>query len=219
MKKLLLIFCLLASVATAGVLDTNAKARIEVFKLLAMDTTGTSNLSTGIVDNFIYAGLERVCEDLSAKERVKKITLLKNYRHYLIDTSSGYDVINLRACLWIDGDSVVPLTPLDIDASPNVVWEQVNTAGLDRPGYFYRWGDSVGFIPMPAATDTVLVFYNTTVTPSSTSMAEVPIDYRWGAVYWAAYLSAVRIGIDPAPYLSLYQQFVVTKKPVIGVQK
>ena len=222
MKKLLFILLLFVSVASAGYLDTNIKVRTEVFKLLALDTSGTSNLSTAIVDNFIYNAMDRVCEDVSAMERVRKIVSVVGTRHYVIDSDTGYDVINLRACLLINGDTILPLTQIDIDATPSVVWEKVNTVGLDKPGYFYRWGDSIGFIPIPAdtfVTDTFLVFYNTTVTPGITSVSSIPIDYRQGVVYWAAYLSAVRLGLDPVKYLNLYQQFVVGKKPTTGAQK
>ena len=88
MKKYLLLIMLLAVSASAidVELNTITKARVLVYSQLGLDTTGTSNLATGIVDGYVGIGINRINEDLLAYKKNAFIVSSASQRLYVLDS-------------------------------------------------------------------------------------------------------------------------------------
>lgn len=206
--KYLFLIMLLAVGASAldTELDSVRQARVMVYSLMGLDTTGTSKLATGTVDGYVDAGIRKTNEDLLGYKRNAFIVSSAYQRLYVLDS-----MIEIRACFWYTHDSTIALKYINLEEAADSVSEVVNISSDDRPTHYFRWEDSVGFFPVIAEdNDSFWVFYYALLPADSISLMKV--DYRMGVVFYAAYLAAIDTKVDPTPYITSYKEFIATKR-------
>lgn len=190
--------------------DSLRQARVEVYRLLNMDTTTPTILPNAMVNNFINVGIAQVNEDFSAYQRTDTIQTVKNQGLYRLDS-----VVQINSCWLISENTLMPLIGLSMDSLTAKFFETLNITEEDKPQYYYKWGDSVGFFPKPSGVDTFKVFFTHTIPLDS--MRLLPYKYRYGAIVWGAYVAAVSIGSPKAPLLyQYYGTFLGSKKMEVG---
>ncbi len=206
-KYLFLIMLLTVSVSALDVeLDSTRHVRVMVYSLMGLDTNGTSKLAPSTADGYVGIAIGRTNEDLLGYKRNEFIVSGAGTRLYELDS-----VIELRACMLYVGDSVIGLKYINLDEVDDSVLAIVNISSSDIPEYYFRWGDSVGFLPPTAnANDSFWVFYYAVLPADSIRLLNV--DYRMGVVFYAAYLAAIDTKVDPTPYITAYKDFIATKR-------
>jgi len=213
MKNTILTFLvfLTFSGAFAADLDSTRQARVAVYNLMGMDTTGPANLSTGSVDFYVNQAVKKINEDLRVYRKNESITMTDGKMFYALDS-----VIFLTAAWLYNGDSIYGLKAADVDTFFGT-WEfDEDISGI--PEYYLMWGDSIGVIPIPRkSTTTVRVLY-THLIPTD-SLGKVPSNYRFGIVLYATYLSAMHVGQDGQKFYSQYIDFVNSKRGVEPAKK
>lgn len=204
--RYLLIFLLLFSVASGADLDSTRQARVAVYSLLGLDTTGTKNLPTNTVDFYVNQALQQVNEDLLISKKYQSITLVDGTLMYNVDS-----IVQAVSAWYLNGDSAYGLAYVSLDTfSRKLEYDQTGTA---YPEYYYRWGDSVGFLPPPRQAGTVRLYFVRTIPKDSLRI--IPTNLKTGIVYYAAYLAAVDIFNDGSAYLKVYDEFVARKRGVV----
>lgn len=201
-----LLLVLLAVSVDGAVLDSTRQVRVAAYKLLQMDTTGTSALATADMDQWVNVAINKVNEDLSSYKRRKISTMTDGKRLYVLDSC-----IQVEQCFLITNDSIWALDFIDLDEADIKVFEIVSKTTDDYPTHYYMWGDSIGFIPTPIRADSFIVFYNHLI--PNDKMSLFPHNHRLGVVLYTAYLAALDTNKDATPFLQQYQEFVATRKP------
>ena len=207
---LILLILLIPGVLSASVaIDSVRQARVMVYKMLNMDTTGTSNLPTAYVDQYVNMGIAQANEDLSGYQRSDSVQVANNVQMYAIDS-----VIDIKACWLVSDGELSPLTGLGIDSLDRKFFNTVNLTEDEKPEYYYKWGDSIGFLPEPNEADTFNVYY-VHVIPLD-SMRLLPYKYRYGAILWAVYISTMSVDMQRAEaFYKAYGTFIMQKKQEI----
>jgi len=197
---------LLAGGLMAADLDSTRQARVSVYRLLGMDTTGTDNLGTGEVDFYVNQGIKRVNEDLRVYRKHENITLADGTYYYVLDS-----VVFLVAAWAMNSDSVYGLRAVNMDTF-NGRWE-FDEDGIGYPEYYFLWGDSVGFVPSPRASGNVVDVLYAHLIPTD-SIRFLPSSYRFGAVLYAAFLAANDVGVDGQVFINSYAEFINSKRGI-----
>jgi len=205
MIKYILILLLICGSVYGVDLNTMAEARAQVYKFHGLDTTSVANLDTGTVNGYIGFGIARVNEDLLARKLRATVVTVSGTELYGFDSA-----INIRACFAFSGNNIKGIKYLNIEDAPSQLLSEVTVLSDSLAEYFYRWGDSIGFLPTPVGIDTFWVFYSSEISDGEISV--LPYKYRLGAVLYAAYLAAYDIKVDPSPFLSAYDMFIKSKR-------
>ena len=203
----MLLILLLAVTVSAADLDSTRKARAVAYKLLQLDTTGTTSLPTADMDQYINIGMNKVNEDLCS------------YRRHTFDaTADGQRLYGIDSCIQIiksfmvTNDSIWGLRFVDLDDADEMVFDVASFVNSDWPTHYYFIGDSIGLFPSPIRDDdTLWTFYNHTIPKDS--MRLLPLMHRFGVVLYAAYLGAMDVEKDPTMLKAEYDRFITTRKP------
>jgi hypothetical protein len=202
----LLVFAglLLVSSGMAADLDSTRQARVAVYGLLGLDTTGTDNLSTGKVDFYVNQAIQKINEDLRIYRKHENISLVDGKKFYALDS-----VVFLTSAWCVNGDSTYGLRAVDMDTFYGV-WEyDAENTGI--PEYYFLLGDSLGVVPVPRSSGTVKVLYTQQI--PTDSLRIIPVKYRLGVVLFATYLASKQIGITGTFYND-YVEFVNSKRGI-----
>ena len=208
MKYLYTFLILLLAVAVSAVdLDSTRQVRVAAYRLLQMDTTGTSALSTTVMDRWANIAINRVNEDLCSYRRYTYDTTADGQRLYGIDSC-----IQIFNCLMVTNDSIWALKFVDIYNADSAVFGVANFESRDWPTHYFFTGDSVGLLPSPIRDkDSIWTFYNSLIPKDS--MRLLPYNHRFGVVLYTAYLAALDVDKDATKLLTEYDKFVMTRKP------
>jgi hypothetical protein len=210
MKKLLVTLISLVlffGYAKAVDLDTLRQVRVATYSLLGMDTTGTNHLPTNRVDEYVKYAVRFANENLLAYKKNEIIVTVDGTRLYALDS-----VVSIIGAWYVSNDSIKSLQFIDLERLYDSSLIEINDDGTGPPERYYRWGDSVGFIPTPRDVDSMLIFY-CHVIPDDT-LGLIPLSYRQGIVYLTASLAAMDIGRDGGLYMTMYQDFINRKRGV-----
>lgn len=203
--KYIFILLLLCTSVYAVDLNTMAEAKVQVYKFHSFDTTGVDNLDTGTVSGYIGFGIARVNEDLLSRKLRTTIVTASGTELYGLDSA-----ISVRACFAFSGNNIKGIKYLNIKDAPSQMLEEIIVESDSLAEYYFRWGDSIGFLPTPVGVDTFWIFYSSEISDGAISV--LPYKYRLGAVLYAAYLAAIDIKVDPTPFLTAYNIFVKSKR-------
>jgi hypothetical protein len=195
MKKLLLILLLCPSFvfgAPSGedsLMSTQTVAE-RSYNLLNLKTTGVASLDTNIIYFFVREAALRACNDIGVPKG-KMINITEGTTSYLVDD----------ALIWIKGvvldtnEVFKSMRPVELDRLTDNTYYRSLKGKTIRPDYYIRHGDSISIYPPPAASDSIYVFYFVRLAyPSNTtSLYNVPQEYRLAIIYGTCQMSLMRL--------------------------
>jgi hypothetical protein len=159
------------------------------------------------MDEYVKSGVRFLNEDILAYKKNEIIVSVEGTRLYALDS-----VVAIIGAWYISNDSLKSLQFIDLERLYNSSLIEIDEEGKGPPERYYRWGDSVGFIPSPRNADSVLIFY-CHVIPDDT-LGLIPLNYRQGVVYLTAVLAAMDVGGNHVKYMTMYQDFIDRKRGV-----
>lgn len=202
-------FAFMCDLAQSADLDSTRHVRVKVYSLLGVDTTGSNNLPTSQVDDYVNYSIGQTNNDLQCYRRVSLIVSTSGARYTALDS-----VVYINSCQLVTNDSIIGLHVIrSQEIVDSVVAIENNTEDVDDgkyPEYVFKWSDSVGFVPTPVQTDTFQVLY-THVIPED-SMRLIPLNDRLGVLYYAVFLAATDISDPKAEFfLQRYESFIAKR--------
>lgn len=209
--RYLFVLLLLVGSVYADDLDSTEAARTKTYALLGMDTTGTTNLPTNMLDDYIYFGIQQVNSDLAQYARVDSLATVAGDRYIALDS-----VVRILDCQYVNNDTTIGIRLInswDIDTA--VMVAQHVKSKEKFPRYAYRFSDSLGLVPTPTiADDTVQVHYIHAIPPGQTSILKIQENNRIGVVYWALMLASMDLGkVEIAAWWEQkYDKFIASRR-------
>ena len=190
--RLLILFALPISVsAQLNELSDVHHYRYATFRLLGLDTTGTSFLTTAEMNQFVLRGIDQLPVWAFGHEATKIILLVDGTEKYFFD-SLVTQVVSVRRINNKNWNSLKQIAP----GMFNTAFDKDSTGDEDdyKPLAYHFWADSLWIYPIPRKGDSLRVaYYVEPVITASDSTITLNDKFQYGVVMWAAWQAQTRM--------------------------
>jgi len=205
MKRLLLLLLICALPAYADWSDSTAQLMASsVYDMLSIDTSGTQGFPRRIMVEYARMAFDKVGSDVG-KDTSRQIIVSAGAGGVQVDTA----LINVMSVQWDSaGYDLRFLTRMSYDSL--VIKQFDHTISKDKKQTHYAvFGDSLIMMPECSVADTFTVYYYKRFNhlTDSTTVTTLSEEYRDAALFYACFLSLMKIDPKSAPvYLEVYKQ-------------
>ncbi len=196
LKKILIGLSVLPLLPTSVSAQVNDLSNVKqytffTFRLLGLDTTGTSFITTAEMNQFVFRGIDQLPVWAFGREVTKKILLVDGTENYYLDSLAS-QVVSVRRINNKNWNTLKQISPgmfsdaFDVDS----------TGDEDdyMPRAYHFWADSLWIYPIPRKGDSLRVAYYVEPTINAAdSVITLSDKFQYGVILWAAWQAQVRM--------------------------